>query len=639
MERPLSSTLPVTPGVYLYKDAQGRIIYVGKARNLRKRILSYFREASALTPKTVAMISHAASLETLSTTTEKEALLLEASLIKKHRPHYNIVLRDDKQYVLFRIAKDVPFPRLEVVRQARRDNARYFGPFTSGQAARETWKTIHRVFPLRRCADRAFKNRVRPCLYHHIGQCLAPCTENVSPEDYGLLIHRVELLLAGRSRELVDMLRRNMADASEALDYEQAAVYRDQIKAIERTVERQSVVLPEGGNMDVAGVVPARGGLALGLLFVREGRLVDGRTFFWPDLELAEGPELLWSFLGQFYGPQTSIPPRIVVPWLPGDTAPLEADAPAPENGGMEDAAPDEAESLDALEAALADARGGIVRIAKPRNAAEARLVDMAASNAREAAVTKAETPISERLAAAFAPAFATGRAVTDAPDTVPVPPRPIRRIECVDVSHTGGASTRVGMVVFEDGQPQKSDYRTYALEGEEACNGDDYAALAAWMRRRLESGPPWADLVLIDGGRGQVSAVQRVVRDSGCEGLFLLAGIAKARDDQGRADRRAGNIGDRIFLPGRSNPLPLRDGSAELLFLQHIRDTAHHFVIGRHRRARAGAALSAELLRVPGVGMATARLLWDHFKVLDAIIAATPEQLAAIPGIGPRLT
>ena len=261
----------------------------------------------------------------------------------------------------------------------------------------------------------------------------------------------------------------------------------------------------------------------------------------------------------------------------------------------------------------------------------------MAASNAREAAVTKAETPISERLAAAFAPAFATGRAVTDAPDTVPVPPRPIRRIECVDVSHTGGASTRVGMVVFEDGQPQKSDYRTYALEGEEACNGDDYAALAAWMRRRLESGPPWADLVLIDGGRGQVSAVQRVVRDSGCEGLFLLAGIAKARDDQGRADRRAGNIGDRIFLPGRSNPLPLRDGSAELLFLQHIRDTAHHFVIGRHRRARAGAALSAELLRVPGVGMATARLLWDHFKVLDAIIAATPEQLAAIPGIGPR--
>lgn len=427
MERPASSTLPTTPGIYIYKDAQGRIIYVGKARNLRKRILSYFRDASALTPKTVAMIGHAASLETLSTTTEKEALLLEASLIKKHRPHYNIVLRDDKQYVLFRIAKDAPYPRLEVVRQARRDNARYFGPFTSGQAARETWKTIHRVFPLRRCVDRAFKNRVRPCLYHHIGQCLAPCTENVPVEEYASLIHRVELLLSGRSRELLDTLRHAMADASEAMNYEQAAVFRDQIKAIERTVERQSVVLPEGGNMDVAGVAPAKGGLALGLLFVREGRLVDGRTFFWPDLELAEGPELLWSFLGQFYGPQTSIPPRIVVPWLPADTvlpgmsgeqdapdspspakdhiATLEGEAEPPHAAGTDSNghAPDEVESLEALEAALADARGGIVRIAKPRNAAEARLVDMAVSNAREAAVTKSEVPMSDRLAAAFA--------------------------------------------------------------------------------------------------------------------------------------------------------------------------------------------------------------------------------------------
>jgi excinuclease ABC subunit C len=447
MERPASSTLPTTPGIYIYKDAQGRIIYVGKARNLRKRILSYFRDASALTPKTVAMIGHAASLETLSTTTEKEALLLEASLIKKHRPHYNIVLRDDKQYVLFRIAKDAPYPRLEVVRQARRDNARYFGPFTSGQAARETWKSIHRVFPLRRCVDRAFKNRVRPCLYHHIGQCLAPCTENVPVEEYASLIHRVELLLSGRSRELLDMLRHAMEDASEAMNYEQAAVFRDQIKAIERTVERQSVVLPEGGNMDVAGVAPAKGGLALGLLFVREGRLVDGRTFFWPDLELAEGPELLWSFLGQFYGPQTSIPPRIVVPWLPEDTvlpgmsgeqdapdsaspakdhiATLEGEAEPPHAAGTDSNghAPDEVESLEALEAALADARGGIVRIAKPRNAAEARLVDMAVSNAREAAVTKSEVPMSDRLAAgqgAIRPA--RGR-----PDGIP--PHPAHRM------------------------------------------------------------------------------------------------------------------------------------------------------------------------------------------------------------------
>lgn len=540
MERPASSTLPTTPGIYIYKDAQGRIIYVGKARNLRKRILSYFRDASALTPKTVAMIGHAASLETLSTTTEKEALLLEASLIKKHRPHYNIVLRDDKQYVLFRIAKDAPYPRLEVVCQARRDNARYFGPFTSGQAARETWKSIHRVFPLRRCVDRAFKNRVRPCLYHHIGQCLAPCTENVPVEEYASLIHRVELLLSGRSRELLDMLRHAMEDASEAMNYEQAAVFRDQIKAIERTVERQSVVLPEGGNMDVAGVAPAKGGLALGLLFVREGRLVDGRTFFWPDLELAEGPELLWSFLGQFYGPQTSIPPRIVVPWLPEDTvlpgmsgeqdapdsaspakdhiATLEGEAEPPHAAGTDSNghAPDEVESLEALEAALADARGGIVRIAKPRNAAEARLVDMAVSNAREAAVTKSEVPMSDRLAAAFA----LDKVQSALPGAVPMASRPIRRIECVDVSHTGGTSTRVGMVVFEDGQPQKSDYRTYALEGE-----------AAWQRRRLrrpcrvDAPPP---------------RIRAAVGGSGAHRRRARAGFRRATHRQGVQCRRA---------------------------------------------------------------------------------------------------
>lgn len=407
MERPASSTLPTTPGIYIYKDAQGRIIYVGKSRNLRKRILSYFRDASALTPKTVAMIGHAASLETLSTTTEKEALLLEASLIKKHRPHYNIVLRDDKQYVLFRIAKDAPYPRLEVVRQARRDNARYFGPFTSGQAARETWKSIHRVFPLRRCVDRAFKNRVRPCLYHHIGQCLAPCTENVPVEEYASLIHRVELLLSGRSRELLDTLRHAMEDASEAMNYEQAAVFRDQIKAIERTVERQSVVLPEGGNMDVAAWPQPKADLPSGSSSCAKGGLwtgapSSGRIWNWRKARNCSGassgsstarrhpfPRALscrgcpktrfcpeWS--GEQDAPDSASPAKDHIATLEGEAEPPHA-AGTDSNGH----APDEVESLEALEAALADARGGIVRIAKPRNAAEARLVDMAVSNAR----------------------------------------------------------------------------------------------------------------------------------------------------------------------------------------------------------------------------------------------------------------
>ena len=654
MERPQTASLPVTPGVYLYRDEQGVIIYVGKARNLRRRILSYFRPIETLTPKTAAMISHAVSLETLSTTTEKEALLLEASLIKKHRPHYNIVLRDDKQYVLFRIDREMPFPRLEIVRQTRKDGARYFGPFTSGQAARETWKSIHRIFPLRRCTDRAFKNRVRPCLYAHIGQCLAPCTGEVSAASYAELTHKVTLLLSGRSRELVDLLKKAMLEAAHEEAFERAAQFRDQMQAIERTLERQSVVLPEGGTMDVMGITPVRSGLGLGLLFIREGRLVDGRTFFWPGLELADGPELLSTFIGQFYKPQSSIPPRLVVPWLPssenarasepfsnGTETNLSSEETAPQprseaphehvspSGYTPDeqfqAEPDAEEDMTAiLEAALGELRGGPVRIALPRTSAEARLIDIAVSNVREAETTRAETPMADRLAAVFS----HERGVKSPP---------LRRIECVDVSHTGGTSTRVGMVVFTDGEPDKPAYRTYALEGEDACHGDDYAALATWVRRRLSDGPPWADLVLIDGGRGQVSAVQRVLREAGAENHFLLAGIAKARDFKGHADRRAGNIGDRIFLPGRSNPLPLRDGSAELLFLQHIRDTAHHFVIGRHRAARAGAALSGELLRIPGVGPATARLLWKHFDNFEAILKASPEELAAIPGIGEK--
>lgn len=449
-----------------------------------------------------------------------------------------------------------------------------------------------------------------------------------------------------------------MADASEAMNYEQAAVFRDQIKAIERTVERQSVVLSEGGNMDVAGVAPAKGGLALGAPLRARRAACGRRTFFWPDLELAEGPELLWSFLGQFYGPQTSIPPRIVVPWLPADTvlpgmsgeqdapdspspakdhiATLEGEAEPPHAAGTDSNghAPDEVESLEALEAALADARGGIVRIAKPRNAAEARLVDMAVSNARRSRRHQVGSPHVRppcRLLRAGQGAIRPARGRPDG-----IPPHPAHRVRG-RFPH-GGTSTRVGMVVFEDGQPQKSDYRTYALEGE-----------AALQRRRLrrpcrvDAPPPRIRASVGGSGAHRRRARAGFRRAAHRQGIQCRRTVPAGGHRQGprrhgaRRPPGRGTWATGFSCPAGSNPLPLRDGSAELLFLQHIRDTAHHFVIGRHRRARAGAALSAELLRIPGVGKATARLLWDHFKALDAIIAATPAQLAAIPGIGPR--
>ncbi len=613
MQKPVPASLPLTPGVYLYKNAQGRIIYVGKARVLRKRILSYFRE-EGLPVKTQAMIRHAVSVETLSTTTEKEALLLEASLIKKHRPHYNIVLRDDKQYILFKISTKHHYPRLEIVRNTQkhlRDKAQYYGPFTSTLAARETWKIIHKAFPLRRCSDRAMRNRVRPCLYHFMAQCPAPCMEYISPTDYNVGVQKVRELLSGRSEALLQNIEAEMLVASEALEFEKAAALRDQLLAVKRTVEKQAVVIPGGTDMDIVGLSCAEKGMALGILFVRGGVLMDGRNFFWPSLDFDDTPELLLSFLAQFYGSMTP-PPTIILPWLP-----KENDANVSESQNVVDEFQKEnGHMFQALEQTLADMRQNSVRITAPRNAEENALVDMAATNAREEGKRHREQPIEERIATAL---HLTA---------------PAHRIECVDVSHTSGMQTRVGMVVFEGGKANTSAYRQYAMPD---GTSDDYGTLAAWVVRRLESGPPWPDLLLIDGGKGQLSAVQRALQEQGQEHLFALAAIAKARDEQGHADRRAGNIQDRIFLPGRSNPLPLRAGSPELLFLQHIRDCTHRFAIGKHRQARGNAALSGELMRIPGIGPHTARLLWDNFEDTTAMRNATQEQLAAIKGIGKK--
>ena len=677
MQRPDPADIPATPGVYLYKDAAGRIIYVGKARHLRRRVLSYFRPPDQLTAKTAAMIRRAEGIEFLTTTTEKEALLLEASLIKKHRPHYNICLRDDKQYVMFRLSEKEPFPRLEIVRRMkRRDGARYFGPFTSGLAARETWKTIHRIFPLRRCSDRAMNNRQTPCLYHHIHLCAAPCTGEITPEAYADMTRRVTLLLSGKSTELIDLLKEAMNRASDELDFERAATLRDQIRAIEKTVEKQAIVLQSGGDMDALGLVSLPEGLALGVVFVRHGLVQDRSAFFWPGLGLEDAAELLWSFLGQFYHAGRSIPPRIVLPFLPWETEPGSASltvdsqsalvaphasasmgspflvgggatpcfcgedtlaggeakkptlieqaaalleeherrqtAPAPEKSG------DDESSAEALEDVLAELRGGPVRLAVPRNDEERRLLDMARSNARESVRNRKDVSLAERLAAAFRY------------------DRPISRVECADVSHTGGEATKVGAVVYEDGRPLKKDYRAWNIEG---AGGDDYAALTQWAKRRLEHGEPWPDLLLIDGGRGQIAAVDAVLREELAteEGRlpFLLAGIAKARDERGHADRRAGNVADRIFLPGRSNPLPLKEGCPELLFLQVVRDAAHDFSIGRHRQARAKQAFSGELQQLPGIGRQTARLLWEHFDSVADMKAASAARLEELPGIG----
>ena len=621
MQKPDLSLFPAEPGVYLFKDASGKIIYAGKARRLRQRLASYFRSSLALTAKTRLMLEKAESIDILRTATDKEALLLEASLIKKYRPRYNILLRDDKEYLLFRISGSHPYPRVEMLRRNQRrgkaqdKGERWFGPFSSGFAARETWKLIHKHFPLRRCRDIAFANRTRPCLYHDMGQCLAPCVLPVPQEKYRHMLDEAALLLSGKSRELLSGLTKDMLRASEDLRFEEAASLRDRIRAVESTIERQSVVLDGKRTLDLIGVAQVPEGLALGVLFVREGLLIDGRNFFWPGFAVEDMPELLAGFLSQFYldrqGLGESIPPRVAVPWLPESP---ETDAEI---------------SIAGLEAALTEIRGRPVYITRPKDSDEDSLLLMAASNAREAAKSTAQPSMADLLARRFRAA------------------KPVRRIESVDVSHTGGQQTRAGLVVFEDEQPLPHAYRVYALDENlndaGAEGGDDYAAIKAWAKRRAAKAQenPWPDLLLIDGGKGQLAAVLRAFSEAGIrtgtqEGdAFILASIAKARNEDGKADRRAGNISDRIFLPGRTNPLALAAGSPELLFLQRIRDTAHDFSLGRHRQARAAATLSGELTRLPGVGPKLARALFERFGSLTAMADAGEGALASVPGIG----
>ncbi|GFK94504.1 UvrABC system protein C [Fundidesulfovibrio magnetotacticus] len=585
---------PQDPGVYLMKNAQGKVLYVGKAVNLRSRLSSYFR-ADVPHPRTRAMVARVAGVDVLVTATEKEALLLEASLIKKHRPRYNVVLRDDKSHILFKLDKTQEFPKIAFTRRVVRDGSAYFGPFTSAGAARRTWKELGKLFPLRKCRDASFKNRVRPCLYHHIGQCLAPCAGNVSPQEYAALVRRVEAFLSGRSAEVIKRVEREMLEASEALQFERAADLRDLAAAMRATVEGQAAVLPNHADLDAVDVFTAPSGLGLCVLFVRQGRLLDRASFHWTDVDEAALPDILPSFLAQFYRPESFVPGRVLL-----SRRALEALGAA---------------GLSLAAEVLTERREARCVLDGARNEAEERLLEIASANASRAlSEARVQDGEGEGVPALLGRRLGLGREA--------------RRIETVDASHLGGKGMRVGMVVFEEGRFAKDDYRLFAfpeLEG----TGDDYAALSSWVARRIGLGEPWPDLVLVDGGRGQLAAVERAMAQAGLPRLWELASIAKS----GRAKNAQE---DQIFRPGRKNPVGLRPGSRELLFLQKLRDEAHRYVIGRQRQARKKAGLHSEVLGLPGVGPKTAKLLWDRFGDLERLLAATEQDLMGLDGFGP---
>ena len=590
---------PHSPGVYLMKDERGRIIYVGKAKDLRKRVGSYFRSPGQLEPKTQQLMAKVRRMDYLCTESEKEALLLENSLIKKHRPRYNLVLRDDKSYILFKLEKTAAFPRLSLTRKVLRDGSSYYGPFTSAQSARETLRVVNRIFPLRKCKAIQFTNRIRPCLQHQMGRCLAPCVKPVSRDRYRQLVAKLELFLSGNSRELMERLQQEMEEASSELHFERAAEIRDQLRAVRRTVEQQSVVLPEGGSFDLLEAVTTDQGCALGLLFIRQGKVLDGKSFVWEQKPGYE--ELMRGVLLQFYTADRLIPERIVLSRKLADPT---------------------------VATILSERRGRKVRLVTARSRAEKHLIAMARTNALQKMKEQGDPQTPVTLARSLG---------------LPEPPL---RIETVDVSHLSGQGTMVGQVVFEQGQPVQQAWRLYTfpeLEG----RGDDYAALAAWVVRRAASGPPWPDLVLIDGGRGQLAAVRKALAECAArrgedgqdpEGAggggsplhWELAAIAKDKLGQGL-------IEDRIYRPDRKNPLPLKAGRPELLLLQNMRDQAHRFVLSRQQRSRKKTTRQGGLEELPGVGPRTAVLLRRRFGSLQSLRRATRQELMAIPGIGPK--
>jgi excinuclease ABC subunit C len=585
---------PAGPGVYLMKGAQGEVLYVGKAKQLRNRLRGYFSAAGDGRAHIRFLMNRVTGIETIVTDTEKEALILENTLIKKHRPRYNINLRDDKTYVSLRIDLREEFPTFQVLRRVKKDGARYFGPFSSSSAVRETLKLIYRIFPLRHYPLETCRRRNRPCLYYQIGQCSGPCHGLIGVEDYRRLVDGAMALLAGREKEIVESLRQRMAHAAGDLDFEEAARLRDQIRAIEETVEQQKVVAAGGGDQDVIGLHREGGEVEVAMLFVREGKVI-GRRSYNLEWRLAE-EELLSSFLQEFYGREVFIPERLLLPLVVDDA--------------------------ELLAEWLSERKGKKVRIEVPERGTGRQLVDLARRNAEESfrergSRREARREVLEDIAARL--------------HLSRVP----QRMECFDVSNVQGRFSVASMAVLTDGEPDKAAYRHFRIRT--VIGSDDFASLYEVLKRRLKRGLEeelLPDFILIDGGKGQLSVLTAVLEELELSGRIDAAGIAKSRvraNVRGKAVERSE---ERFFLPGRKNPVVLRQGSPALFMLERLRDEAHRFAITHHRKLRNRSTLRSVLEEIPGVGEQRRKALLRHFGSLKKIREASLEDLEAMPGL-----
>jgi len=611
--------LPDRPGVYIFRDAEGQPIYIGKARSLRSRVRSHFHASRSLDARTINMYNRVAAVDYITTGSEVEALILESNLVKEHRPEYNIRLRDDKHFPYLRVDLGQPFPRVEIVRRMKRDGARYFGPYTRSGSLRETMRTLRKVFPYRICTDHRMRTAKRPCLDLQIRRCLGPCAGAVTPEDYRAMMEELCLFLEGRRGDLKSRLEARMAEAAENLRFEQAAEFRDKLKAVHDVTEKQAIISSSQEDQDILGyrTSPESGSAAIAILHVREGKVVD-RTGFIVDYAAGQaGPDLIASFLKQHYAHGAPfVPSRIEVP------EPLPDDERGP------------------LEEWLTSLKGRRVVVHHPLRGARRRLVELANQNA---ALIFHEDEFRRKAGAeaAYARAVALGQAL--GLDRVP------QRIEGFDISNIMGDQSVASMVVVEAGQPKKSDYRKFRIKSVTGAN--DFASMQEALVRRYGSPSgelggtargepgrttrgepsrtmdlPLPDLILIDGGLGQLAAAMEGLRRTGHADLPIL-GLAKARGDKE----------ERVFLPGRKNPIILHASSPATHLLQRVRDEAHRFAVTYHRKLRGKALIASCLDQIAGVGEVRRKRLLKEFDSLEQIATATDEQLREAAGVDAR--
>jgi excinuclease ABC subunit C len=580
------ATLPQRPGVYRMYAADGELLYVGKAARLRDRVGSYFT-SRVLVPKVAALVARIARIEVTVVNTETEALLLESNLIKAHRPRYNIILRDDKSFPYILCPAGHEYPRLVFYRGPRQRGSRQFGPFPSASAVKEVLQHLQKVFRIRNCRDAFFANRSRPCLQYQIGRCSAPCVGLIDRESYARDLEAAIGVLEGRNLEVVAELQRRMEAAAAALQFEDAARLRDQLRELQEIRAQQSANAQRPADIDVVAIAGEPGQYAICVLPVREGQNLGTASYF-PGSALSEPAETLADFLLLYYGREPPPPDVLINMELPDREALMEA---------------------------LARAAGRPLQLRVPQRGLGLKWVELAQENARNAL----------RMRRAQAELAAQGMQILCAVLRLPAAPQ---RVECFDVSHTAGEGTVASCVVFGPDGAHKRDYRRYNIEGVTA--GDDYAAMHQALRRhgaRIASGDrARPDLLLIDGGPGQVDAAVRALAQAGVQGVSVV-GVAKG------ADRRPGQ--ERLHLPGDPTPIALEPDSAALHFIQRVRDEAHRFAITGHRRRRARRYRESILETVPGLGPARRRALLTHFGGLQGVMRAAVADLENVAGVG----